>query len=61
VQIKIQAAIRNISLSEFDFEQQVTYLKLKNKNSEPKKFLVCSTSWILFEALNKTVDSGLSD
>jgi hypothetical protein len=36
VQIKIQAAIRNISLSEFDFEQQVTYLKLKNKNSEPK-------------------------
>jgi hypothetical protein len=27
----MQAAIRNISLSEFDFEQQVTYLKLKKK------------------------------
>jgi hypothetical protein len=57
----MQAAIRNISLSEFDFEQKVTYLKLKNKNSEPNRFLVCSTSWILFEALNKTVISGLSD
>ena len=57
----MQAAIRNISLSEFDFEQKVTYLKLKNKNSEPNRFLVCSTSWILFEGFNKTVISGLSD
>jgi hypothetical protein len=34
----MQAAIRNISLSELDFEQKVTYLKLKNKNSEPNRF-----------------------
>jgi hypothetical protein len=33
----MQADIRNISLSEFDFEQQVTYLKLKSKNSDISK------------------------
>jgi hypothetical protein len=57
----MQEAIRNMSLSEFDFEQQVTYLKLKKNDSEPNRFLACSTSWILFEAFNKTVVSGLSD
>ena len=60
MQLKMQAAIRNISLSEFDFEQQVTYLKLKKNNSEPNRLLACPR-WILFEGFNKTVVSGLSD
>jgi hypothetical protein len=38
MQLKMQAAIRNISLSEFDFEQQVTYLKLKKKILNPTDF-----------------------
>ena len=59
--MKMQAAIRNISLSKFDFEQQVTHLKLKKQIFSTQQILACSTSWILFEAFNKTVVSGLSD
>jgi uncharacterized phage-associated protein len=42
--MKMQAAIRNISLSKFDFEQQVTHLKLKKQIFSTQQILACSTS-----------------